>query len=133
MLILQHLDKKAHDLVRLALFSEQERIPLRCKDINKKGKLPPHLPHPILLRTLLVLSSHPHSFNTVLQKARLLLRKMFAVELVELQARNYRDQDPAGDFENATGVKKKGRPDYPSTPQPLRQAPRRTSSARFWT
>jgi len=36
------------------------------------------------------------------------------MELVELQARNYRDQDHAEDLQNATGVKKKG----PSSHQP---------------
>ncbi|KAF8552302.1 MAGE-domain-containing protein [Imleria badia] len=85
-----HLDKKARDLVRLALFSEHKRVPLRREDINKK-----------------VLGSYTRSFNTVLLKAQVLLRKTFAMELVELQARNYRDQDPAEDLQNATGVKKK--------------------------
>lgn len=36
----QHLDKKARDLARLALFSEHKRIPLRREDINKKGVAP---------------------------------------------------------------------------------------------
>ncbi|KAF8128974.1 MAGE-domain-containing protein [Boletus edulis] len=85
-----HLDKKARDLVRLALFSEHKRVLLRREDISKK-----------------VLGSHTRSFNTVLLKAQVLLRKTFAMELVELQARNYRDQDPAEDLQNATGVKKK--------------------------
>ncbi|KAN0078491.1 MAGE family domain containing protein [Tylopilus felleus] len=85
-----HLEKKARDLVRLALFSEHKRVPLRREDINKK-----------------VLGSYTRSFNAVLLKAQVLLRKTFAMELVELQARNYRDQDPAEDLQNATGVKKK--------------------------
>ncbi|KAH0836380.1 MAGE-domain-containing protein [Lanmaoa asiatica] len=85
-----HLDKKARDLVRLALFTEHKRVALRREDINKK-----------------VLGSHTRSFNAVLLKAQVLLRKTFAMELVELQARNYRDQDPAEDLQNATGVKKK--------------------------
>ncbi|KAG8215919.1 MAGE-domain-containing protein [Butyriboletus roseoflavus] len=85
-----HLNKKARDLVRLALFTEHKRVPLRREDINKK-----------------ILGSHTRSFNAVLLKAQGLLRKTFAMELVELQARNYRDQDPAEDLQNATGVKKR--------------------------
>lgn len=62
----------------------------------------------------LVLGSHTRSFNSVLLQAQVLLRKTFAMELVELQARNYRDQDQAEDLQNATGVKKRG----PSPRQP---------------
>ncbi|KAG9316784.1 MAGE-domain-containing protein [Chiua virens] len=86
-----HLDKKARDLVRFALFSEQKRVPLRREDINKK-----------------VLGSYTRSFNTVLSKAQVLLHKTFAMELVELQARNYREEDPAEELQNATGIKKRG-------------------------
>jgi len=42
----QHLDKKARDLARLALFSEHKRIPLRREDINKKGVPLFHPMHP---------------------------------------------------------------------------------------
>lgn len=137
----QHLDKKARDLVRLALFSEHRRVPLRREDINKKGMPPPH-PHIRRPKTCLVLGSHTRAFNTVLLKAQDLLRNTFAMELVELQARNYRDQDPAEDLQNATGVKKKGpsspsvtspSPSPPLGPQPPRQGPKRTSSVRPWT
>ena len=60
-----------------------------------------------------VLGSNSRSFNSVLERAQKLLRKTFAMELVELQSRNYREQDvAAGDdlqeARNATGVKKKG-------------------------
>ncbi|KAN0088322.1 hypothetical protein V8E55_005379 [Tylopilus felleus] len=54
-----------------------------------------------------LLGSYTRSSNAVLLKAQVLLRKMFAMELVELQARNYCDQDPAEDLQNATGVKQK--------------------------
>jgi len=59
-----------------------------------------------------VLGSNSRLFNSVLEKAQKLLRKTFAMELVELQSRNYREQDvAAGDdlqeARNATGVKKK--------------------------
>ncbi|KIJ67308.1 hypothetical protein HYDPIDRAFT_25776 [Hydnomerulius pinastri MD-312] len=85
------LDKKASALVRLALFTEHKRVPLRREDISKK-----------------VLGSSTRSFNAVFERAQKLLRKTFAMELVELQAKNYREQDPAGDdIQNATGVKKK--------------------------
>ncbi|KAF8839978.1 MAGE-domain-containing protein, partial [Paxillus ammoniavirescens] len=82
----------ASDLVRLALFTEHKRVPLRREEINKK-----------------VLSSNTRSFNVVFERAQRLLRKTFAMELVELQSRSYREQDPAGgdDLHNATGVKKK--------------------------
>ncbi|KAF9220610.1 MAGE-domain-containing protein [Gyrodon lividus] len=83
---------KASDLVRLALFTEHKRIPLRRDEINKK-----------------VLGSNTRSFTVVFERAQRLLRKTFAMELVELQSRNYREQDPAtgDDLQNATGVKKK--------------------------
>ncbi|KIK95751.1 hypothetical protein PAXRUDRAFT_826703 [Paxillus rubicundulus Ve08.2h10] len=86
------LDRKASDLVRLALFTEHKRVPLRREEINKK-----------------VLSSNTRSFNVVFEKAQRLLRKTFAMELVELQSRSFREQDPAAgdDLHNATGVKKK--------------------------
>ncbi|KAG6331955.1 hypothetical protein ID866_7133 [Astraeus odoratus] len=89
------LSRKASDLVRLALFTEHKRVPLRREDINKK-----------------VLGSNTRSFNAVLDRAQKLLRKTFAMELVELQARNYREDDAmAGDelqeARNATGVKKR--------------------------
>jgi hypothetical protein len=90
------LDRKASDLVRFALFMEQRRTLIRREDINKK-----------------VLASNSRLFNSVLERAQKLLRKTFAMELVELQSRNYREQDNvvAGDdlqeARNATGVKKK--------------------------
>ncbi|OAX39837.1 MAGE-domain-containing protein [Rhizopogon vinicolor AM-OR11-026] len=89
------LDRKASDLVRFALFMEHKRTLIRREDISKK-----------------VLGSNSRSFNPVLERAQKLLRKTFAMELVELQARNYREQDvAAGDdlqeARNATGVKKK--------------------------
>jgi hypothetical protein len=79
--------------------------------------------HPLLrmsnaLTACLVLGSHTRLFNTVLLKAQVLLHKTFAMELVELQARNHCDQDPTDDLQNATGVKKKG-PSSPSTSSPL--------------
>ncbi|KAG1858529.1 MAGE-domain-containing protein [Suillus subluteus] len=90
------LDRKASDLVRFALFMEQRRTLIRREDINKK-----------------VLGSNSRLFNSVLERAQKLLKKTFAMELVELQSRNYREQDNvvAGDdlqeARNATGVKKK--------------------------
>ncbi|KAG1745033.1 MAGE-domain-containing protein [Suillus paluster] len=89
------LDRKASDLVRFALFMEQKRTLIRREDINKK-----------------VLASNSRSFNHVLERAQKLLKKTFAMELVELQSRNYREQDVvAGDdlqeARNATGVRRK--------------------------
>ncbi|KAH7925738.1 MAGE-domain-containing protein [Leucogyrophana mollusca] len=89
------LDRKAGDLVRLALFMEHKRTALRREDITKK-----------------VLGSSSRSFGAVFEKAQKVLSKTFGMELVELQSRNYREQDnTAGDdlqeARNATGVKKK--------------------------
>ncbi|KAI6165164.1 MAGE-domain-containing protein [Pisolithus thermaeus] len=87
------LDRKASDLVRLALFTEQKRVPLRREDINKK-----------------VLGSNTRQFKAVLEKAQKLLHKTFGMELVELQSRNYREEDLIDGNEearNATGVKKR--------------------------
>ncbi|KAG1782191.1 MAGE-domain-containing protein [Suillus placidus] len=90
------LDRRASDLVRFALFMEQKRTLIRREDINKK-----------------VLASNSRSFNSVFERAQKLLKKTFAMELVELQSRNYREQDHvvAGDdlqeARNATGIKKK--------------------------
>jgi hypothetical protein len=36
-LLVEQLQRKADDLVRLALFSEQRRTPLKREEINKKG------------------------------------------------------------------------------------------------
>lgn len=33
------MERRTNDLVRLALFSEQRRIPIRREEISKKGKL----------------------------------------------------------------------------------------------
>jgi len=33
----KELSRKVNDLVRLALFTEHKRVPLRREDINKKG------------------------------------------------------------------------------------------------
>ncbi|EIW77728.1 MAGE-domain-containing protein [Coniophora puteana RWD-64-598 SS2] len=89
------LDRKANDLVRLALFMEQKRVPLKREDITKK-----------------VLGSSSRSFNHVLEKAQILLRRTFAMELVELQARNYREADGGADelqeARDAIGPRKKG-------------------------
>jgi hypothetical protein len=35
---LQEIERKINDLVRLALFSEYRRVPIRRDDISKKGK-----------------------------------------------------------------------------------------------
>lgn len=35
---LQEIDRKINDLVRLALFSEYRRVPIKRDDITKKGE-----------------------------------------------------------------------------------------------
>ncbi|KAH9168580.1 MAGE-domain-containing protein [Lactarius sanguifluus] len=101
------LKKRATDLVRLALFQEQRRMPLRRDEISKK-----------------VMGSQRSAFKAVFYEAQSILRNTFGMELVELPTRaathdatagQDRGQDKAGtqNGENAgerqkvTGLKKK--------------------------
>ncbi|KAI0367842.1 MAGE-domain-containing protein [Pilatotrama ljubarskyi] len=63
----QDIERKARDLVRLALFHEQRRIPLKRDEISKK-----------------VLGANSRSFNIVFAAANDILQKTFGMELVEL-------------------------------------------------
>ncbi|EPQ53113.1 MAGE-domain-containing protein [Gloeophyllum trabeum ATCC 11539] len=85
--------RKANDLVRLALFTEHRRVPLRREEISKK-----------------VLGSNTRSFNVVMEQAQKILRKTFGMELVELRSRAGLDQEEnaEADGEERTGLKKKG-------------------------
>ena len=103
------MKKRAIDLVRLALFHEQRRMPLRRDEISKK-----------------VMGSQRGTFKTVMYEAQIILRNTFGMELVELPTRaaahdasgagQDKNQDKAGtqNGENAgerqtvTGLKKKG-------------------------
>ncbi|KAF9466735.1 MAGE family-domain-containing protein [Collybia nuda] len=89
--------RKANELVRLALFTENKRVPLRRDDITKK-----------------VLGPNTRAFNHVYDIAQDILRKTFGMELVELQSRAGLDKDASNANEdelnearNATGVRKK--------------------------
>ncbi|KAG5641632.1 hypothetical protein DXG03_004569 [Asterophora parasitica] len=90
------IKRKANELVRLALFTEQRRTALRREDISKK-----------------VLGPNSRTFNRVFHAAQDILKKTFGMELAELQTRAGLDADTTnGDDElsqarNATGVKKK--------------------------
>lgn len=92
------LKRKASDLVRLALFTEHKRVPLRREDISKK-----------------VLGSNTRAFNHVFEIAQELLRNTFGMELVELQSRAGLEQDTnlnatqddLNEARKATGIKKK--------------------------
>ncbi|KAK0497975.1 MAGE-domain-containing protein [Armillaria luteobubalina] len=90
------LVRKSNQLVRLALFAEHKRNPLRREDISKK-----------------VLGSNTRAFNQVLQLAQTTLQKTFGMELVELRSRAELGKDSIGgddDLEEArkaVGVKKK--------------------------
>lgn len=75
----QDLKKRATDLVRLALFHEQRRMPLRRDEISKK-----------------VLGSQRGAFKTVFDEAQNILRGTFGMELVELPTRAAA-HDTAGD------------------------------------
>ncbi|KAK0471361.1 MAGE-domain-containing protein [Armillaria novae-zelandiae] len=91
------LVRKSNQLVRLALFAEHKRNPLRREEISKK-----------------VLGSNTRAFNQVLQLAQATLQKTFGMELVELRSRTELGRDGTGgddDLEEArkaVGVKKKG-------------------------
>ncbi|KIJ90175.1 hypothetical protein K443DRAFT_686926 [Laccaria amethystina LaAM-08-1] len=93
------LVRKANDLVRLALFCEHKRTPLRRDDITKK-----------------VLGANAsRAFNSVFLAAQEKLRKVFGMELVEIPSRAGLDQEnntngneeELAEARRATGVKKK--------------------------
>jgi hypothetical protein len=75
----QDLRKRATDLVRLALFHEQRRMPLRRDEISKK-----------------VMGSQRGAFKAVFEEAQNILRVTFGMELVELPTRAA-THDTAGD------------------------------------
>ncbi|KAF7792012.1 hypothetical protein EIP86_003039 [Pleurotus ostreatoroseus] len=84
--------RKAYDLVRLALFHEQKRTPLKRDEISKK-----------------VLGTKSRQFNEVFSIAQETLRKTFGMEMSELQ-------QPQEEHESAQkeavkmGIKKKAAP-----------------------
>ncbi|KDQ58128.1 hypothetical protein JAAARDRAFT_257770 [Jaapia argillacea MUCL 33604] len=86
------LTRKANELVRLALFTEQKRSALRKDDINKK-----------------VLGSNTRQFNVVLAEAQKILKKTFGMDLVELRSRAGLDGEATAGAaaESGTGLKKK--------------------------
>ncbi|KAL7278017.1 hypothetical protein ACG7TL_007977 [Trametes sanguinea] len=88
----QETERKARDLVRLALFHEQRRIPLKRDEISKK-----------------VLGSHPRSFNAVYAAANDILKRTFGMELVELHSSSPDNEINEKDAEmlKTAGLKKK--------------------------
>ncbi|CDO72663.1 hypothetical protein BN946_scf184985.g82 [Trametes cinnabarina] len=88
----QELERKARDLVRLALFHEQRRIPLKRDEISKK-----------------VLGSSTRSFNAVFLAANDILKTTFGMELVELHSSSQDNDIDAMDAEmlKTAGLKKK--------------------------
>ncbi|KAF7359315.1 MAGE domain-containing protein [Mycena sanguinolenta] len=97
----QELDRAAYALVRLAMFTEHKRVPLRRDEISKKG----------------FLGSNGRAFNRVFTTAQGILRNTFGMELVELRSRAELDKDTAApgtqnqdgleEARKAAGVKKK--------------------------
>ncbi|KAJ8515467.1 hypothetical protein ONZ45_g7134 [Pleurotus djamor] len=77
------LARKAADLVRLAIFNENKRTPLRREEISKK-----------------VMGSNTRAFNRVFELAQGILHKSFGMELVELQSRADIDRE---EYENEDG------------------------------
>ncbi|KAI0686462.1 MAGE family-domain-containing protein [Cytidiella melzeri] len=98
--MLQDLHRRAYALVRLALFNEQRRMPLRRDDISKK-----------------VLGSKSRRFADILMLAQATLRKTFGMELVELHrsqvVEEKTEKDPKKKQKqntDAVGMKKKAAP-----------------------
>ncbi|KAJ4001233.1 MAGE homology domain-containing protein [Lentinula boryana] len=75
------INLKANQLVRLALFMEHKRMPLRRDDISKKVFGPS--------------SRASRPFNRVLERAQLILNRTFGMELIELQSRAAMDKAAA--------------------------------------
>ncbi|KAF8063435.1 MAGE family-domain-containing protein [Lyophyllum atratum] len=92
----QEIKRKANELVRLALFTEHKRTPLRREDISKK-----------------VLGTNTRAFNRVFDRAQDILQTTFGMEFAELQTRAGLDGDAAHPDDElrqargATGMKKK--------------------------
>jgi hypothetical protein len=113
----QEVARRANDLVRLALFTEQKRVPLKRDEISKKGWAFTIYFHRIHTAST-VLGANKRSFNEVLANAQDILKKTFGMELVELKSRAAEEEDGekrknANDEEleearNATGIKKRG-------------------------
>ncbi|KZT33118.1 MAGE-domain-containing protein [Sistotremastrum suecicum HHB10207 ss-3] len=83
-------EKKAQQLVRLALFTEYKRGLLKRDEINKR-----------------VLGTGTRSFNHVFERAQTILRKTFGMELFEVQTRAERDSaDKEKDGESSRRGKK---------------------------
>ncbi|KAL0572212.1 hypothetical protein V5O48_009747 [Marasmius crinis-equi] len=70
--------RKANQLVRLAMFTEHRKVPLRREEITKK-----------------VLGTNSRIFNRVLETANRILNKTFGMELVELPSKAYLEEDAA--------------------------------------
>jgi MAGE family len=106
----QDIKKRAINLVRLALFQEQKRVPLRRDEISKK-----------------VMGSQRGTFKAVFEEAQSILRSTFGMELVELPTRaathdmtaggssmtnketaDTQNAKEGGDRQAVTGLKKKG-------------------------
>ncbi|KAJ7487288.1 MAGE family-domain-containing protein [Mycena galericulata] len=93
------LTRAANALVRLAMFTEHKRVPLRRDEISKK-----------------VLGANTRSFARVFAAAQDILRDRLGMELIELRSRAELDKETAAPNANqadleearkATGIKKK--------------------------
>ncbi|KXS19551.1 MAGE-domain-containing protein [Gonapodya prolifera JEL478] len=73
------MQSKVRDLVRLAIFNEHKRVPLKKEDIIKR-----------------VFETHEKAFNVVFERAQNTLRDTFGMELVPLPAKQVRSEDDRG-------------------------------------
>uniref|UniRef100_A0A0W0F617 MAGE domain-containing protein n=1 Tax=Moniliophthora roreri TaxID=221103 RepID=A0A0W0F617_MONRR len=80
----QEISRKANQLVRLALFNENRRGPLRRDDISKK-----------------VMGGNARIFNRVFEQANATLKKTFGMELVELPSKASLEEEATGTVEDA--------------------------------
>lgn len=101
---MQEIHRKANDLVRLALFSEQRRVPLKRDEINKKGSSLTLLSVAFVDQNI-VMGSGTKSFNVVFALAQKTLQDTLGMDLVELH-RSAEEQEP--EPTQTTDVKKRG-------------------------
>ncbi|KAJ3718087.1 MAGE-domain-containing protein [Lentinula guzmanii] len=97
------INLKANQLVRLALFMEHRRMPLRRDDISKKVFGPS--------------SRASRPFNRVLERAQFILNRTFGMELVELQSRAALDKAAAAPDPTALNEEQEEEEEEPAATQ----------------
>jgi hypothetical protein len=98
----QVLKRKAAQLVRMALFFEYRRNPIKRGDVMKLGK---SLDFPCSFNLTLgqVLPSQARAFNAVLERTQKILRNTFGMELVELRGKRKGAAEPVANGATQAG------------------------------